>query len=88
MKDFVIYTALRLGLFVACYSVFAGVWVAVGGADGAAFLWPFVAAVVVSSLLSLKLLKGPRERFARRVETRAARATQRFEEMRAKEDVD
>jgi hypothetical protein len=51
-------------------------------------LWPFVAAIVASSLLALRFLRGPRERFARRVEERAARATARFEELRAREDDD
>jgi hypothetical protein len=47
-----------------------------------------VVAAVVSSLLSLRLLAGPRERFAESVEARAARAKGRFEEMRSREDVD
>jgi hypothetical protein len=88
VKEFVIYTALRLGLFVACYAVLAGLWLAVTGDDGLALLGPFAAAVILSSILSLKLLKGPRERFARRVDERATRAAQRFEEIRAKEDAD
>jgi membrane protein implicated in regulation of membrane protease activity len=87
VKAFVIYTAMRLGLFVACYAVFGAAYVAALGKTGA-LLWPFIAAVVVSSLLSLKLLAPQRERFARVVETRAARASENFEKRRAKEDVD
>ena len=83
-----IYTALRLGLFVACYAVLAVAWFLVTGDSGSTLIWPFLLAVVVSAILSLKLLKGPRERFAQHVEARATRATRRFEELRAKEDVD
>ena len=84
-----IYTVLRLGLFVACYAVFGTVYVfLVGDPGGLAWLWPFVAAVIVSSLLSLKLLAPQRERFARTVEDRASRASANFEARKAKEDLD
>ncbi|MGH3413793.1 MAG: DUF4229 domain-containing protein [Marmoricola sp.] len=87
MKDFLVYTALRVLLFVACYAVLGGLWLAVLGRDGDAYLvGPFVLAAIVSSFLSLKFLKGPRERFARRIESRAARASQRFERFKARED--
>ncbi len=42
----------------------------------------------MSAVASYFLLQGPRERFAARVETRAAAMSQRFEEARAKEDED
>ena len=87
MKAFVTYTLLRLGLFVACYAVFGGVYVALVGKTGA-LLWSFIAAVVVSSLLSLKLLASQRESLARVVQGRAARASESFEKRRAREDVD
>ena len=87
MKEFVIYTALRLLLFVACYALFGALYLAVFGQTGA-LLWPFLAALVVSSLLSLKFLGPQRERFAAVVQARAERATARFEEMRSKEDQD
>ena len=51
-------------------------------------MWPFLAAIVVSSLLSLKFLAPQRQRFADVVQARAERATSRFEEMRSKEDQD
>ncbi|MGN6251855.1 MAG: DUF4229 domain-containing protein [Marmoricola sp.] len=88
MKAFVVYTVLRILLFVACYAVLAGIWVLVGGNSSSAFVWPFVGAAVISSLLSLRLLNGPRERFAASVQARAERATARFEEMRSSEDAD
>ena len=87
MKPFVIYTVLRLALFVAVYSVLAGIWLLVVGRGGV-LAWPLLGAVVLSSALSLKLLAGPREAFAAHVQARAERASARFEERRAREDVD
>jgi len=43
---------------------------------------------VLSSLLSLRLLAGPRERVAESVEARAGRAKAKFEEIRSREDAD
>lgn len=85
MKEFVVYTVLRLLLFVTTYAVFAGVWALGLGREGVLWL-PFVMAVIVSSLLSLRLLAPQRERFAAVVERRAERATQRFDEIKARED--
>lgn len=87
MKAFISYTVLRLLLFLTTYLVLAGLWVLAFGRDGALLL-PLIAAVIVSSLLSLRLLAPQRERFAAVVEARATRATQRFEERKAREDVD
>jgi uncharacterized membrane protein (DUF4010 family) len=85
VKAFAIYTVLRLGLFVATYAVVAALWAAVFGKEGI-LLVPFLIAIIVSSLLSLRLLAPQRERFAAVVEARAARATSNFEERRARED--
>lgn len=85
VKEFAIYTVLRLGLFVTCYAVLGWLYVALFGRSGA-LVWPFLAALIVSSLLSLKLLAPQRERFAAVVQARAERASARFEEMRSKED--
>ncbi len=85
VKAFVIYTVLRLSLFVACYVVLAGIWVLVFGKAGI-LLVPFLAAIIVSSLLSLKLLAPQRERFAAVVQARAERATQKFDEIKSRED--
>jgi hypothetical protein len=87
VKEFVIYTAARLGLFVLTYAVLAGLWLLVMGQQNA-LIWPFVIAIVISSLLSLKFLAPQREAFARRVDERAHRATARFEEIRSREDAD
>ena len=87
MKAFAIYTALRLGLFVVCYAVLGGLYVLVFGNTGA-LVWPFLVAIIVSSLLSWRFLAPQRERFAASVQARAEKATARFEEIRAKEDQD
>jgi uncharacterized membrane protein len=86
VKEFVIYTALRLGLFLASLVVVVGVWMLL--ADTVPILWPVVIAFVVSGLASYFLLNRQREAFARRVERRAERMQERFEEMKSKEDVD
>ncbi len=85
MKSFAIYTVLRLGLFVAMYAVVAALWALIFGRSGI-LLVPFLVAVIGSSLLSLKLLAPQRERFAAVVEARATRATEKFEELKARED--
>ena len=86
MKEFVVYTGLRLLLFAATFGIVVGVWLLV--ADSANILVAVVIAFVVSGLGSYFLLDRPREALARRVETRAEKATKAFEERRAKEDVD
>lgn len=87
VKEFAIYTGLRLGMFVLCYAILGWLYLAVFGKTGA-LVWPFLAAIIVSSLLSLKFLAPQRARFASVVQARAERASARFEEMRAKEDQD
>jgi Protein of unknown function (DUF4229) len=87
VKAFAIYTVLRLALFVVVYAVLGAAYALVFGKSGALF-YPFVAAVLISSVLSLKLLAPQRERFAQTVEARATRATANFEARRAREDVD
>lgn len=88
MKHFVVYTVLRLGLFLATYAVLSVPAVLIFGNDGTVLLVTLILAAVVSSVLSMRVLAGPRERFAESVEARAARAKDRFEEIRSREDVD
>ena len=87
MKPFLIYTALRLSLLVTTFAVIAGIWVLAFGSDGL-LLVPFLAALIISALLSFKLLAPQRERLAAAVQARAERASKRFEEQKSKEDVD
>lgn len=86
VKEFVVYTALRLVLFVAAFAVVAGIWLAV--ADNVPVLWALVIALVVSGVASWFLLDRVRQRFAVRVDERARRASAAFEAMKAREDVD
>jgi mannitol-specific phosphotransferase system IIBC component len=88
VKEFVVYTLARLGLLVASYAVIVGVYMLLQGTDHVPLLWPILAAAVVSAIASYYLLKGPRERFAARVDARARAASQRFEERRSREDDD
>ena len=84
VKEFVVYTGLRILLFLAALGVVLGVWVLAAGE--ANLLASFVIALVVSGVGSYFLLNGPREALAQRVDARARAATSRFEEMRARED--
>jgi len=86
VKEFVIYTGLRLALFVLAFLVVAGVWAVF--AEEVDVLWSLVIALVVSGIASYYLLNRQRDAFARRVEERAARASAAFEQLKAKEDDD
>lgn len=86
MKEFVIYTLSRLGLFVASYALVVGVYLLVTGADAIPMFWPLLVAIVISSIASVYLLRAQRGRFAAVVERRAAAASRRFEAGRSKED--
>ena len=86
MREFVVYTALRIGLFVTSLVVVVGGWMLIAGE--VPLLWAVVIAFVVSGLASYFLLNRQREAFARRVERRAERMQERFERMKAREDVD
>jgi hypothetical protein len=86
VREFVVYTALRLLMLAATFGVVIGIWLAVAGT--ANIFACVVIAFVVSGIGSYFLLNAQREAFARRVELRAERATQAFDQRRAKEDVD
>lgn len=86
MKEFVIYTGLRLLMFAATFGIIVGVWLLVG--DQANIFVAVIVAFVVSGVGSYFLLNRPREALAQRVEVRAERATKAFEELKAKEDAD
>ncbi|WP_284532414.1 DUF4229 domain-containing protein [Nocardioides sp. T2.26MG-1] len=86
MKEFWIYTGLRFLLFVGSLALIIGVWFLLD--DSVPILWAIVLAFVLSGVGSYFLLNGPRDAFARRVETRAERMSAKIEELRAKEDAD
>ncbi|MFF0339955.1 DUF4229 domain-containing protein [Kribbella sp. NPDC004875] len=83
MKEFGIYTGLRAGLFAACLAVlyFAlRTWLSV---------WPIaLLALIVSSILSIFVLRAARDRLAGKIDTRAAKMAQRLEQARSAEDDD
>lgn len=81
-----IYTVLRVLLFIASLGVVLGVWILVG--DQVPVLWPVVIAFAISGVASYFLLNQQRAAFARRVEERASRAAARFEERKAREDLE
>jgi len=86
VKEFWTYTLLRIVLFLATAAVAWGIYALL--ADTINLLVVVLVAAVVSSVLSWKLLAGPRNRFAASVEARASRASARFEEIKAREDTD
>lgn len=86
MKEFVIYSGLRLLLLVGCFVVVAGIWSLLDPDDEIPVLGPLLVAVLLSGVASYFLLNRQREAFAQRVQTRADRAAAKFEEMRTKED--
>ena len=86
VKEFVIYTAMRLALFVATFAIVAGVWALVAGSfTSSAWLPVLIVSLVISGIASYFLLSGQRVAFASRVEKRADATMER---MRAKEDQD
>ena len=86
MKEFIVYTGLRLGLFFASLAIVVGIC-SVASSDGRVpLIWAAVIAFAVSGIASYFMLNAYRERFARVVSARAERATAAFEERRARED--
>lgn len=86
MKEFVVYTVMRLLMLVGTFAIVVGLWVLVAGEVD--LFWAVVLSFVISGVGSYFLLDQQRSAFARRVEVRAERATKAFEQMKAKEDVD
>lgn len=84
MKEFVVYTLLRLVVLVATFAIVAGIWIlAAGNLD---WFWSLVIAFLVSGLASYTVLNRQRMAFAARVDARAQKATAAFEALKAKED--
>jgi uncharacterized membrane protein len=87
VKEFVVYTAMRLVLFVASFGVVVGVMALV--LDGHYNLfWAVILAFLISGIGSYFILDRQREAFAQRVEAHASRASAAFEERKAREDQD
>jgi len=86
VKEFWIYTGLRILLFAASLAIVLGLWLLIAGQ--ASIFWAVILAFLVSGVGSYFLLNRPRAALAAHVETRAERMTARMAEMRAKEDTD
>ncbi len=86
MKEFWIYTALRIALFLGSFAIVFGVWYAV--TSDVPVVWAVVIAFLLSGIGSYLFLGHYREAFAVKVQGRAAKVAERFEEQRAKEDSD
>ena len=83
MKEFAIYTGLRLALFAACFAV---LWFAL---NNWLTLFPLLlVALIVSSILSIFVLRAARDRLAGTIEQRAGRISDRIERSRRAEDDD
>jgi hypothetical protein len=86
VKEFWIYTGMRLLLFAGSVAVVGGIWLAIAGT--ANVMWVLIIALVISGLVSFFLLGRQRTALAQHVDDRARRVTARIEEMNAKEDVE
>lgn len=86
MKEFLVYTALRVLLFIGMVGLVLGVWTLLDGDGRVNMIWPVVIAFALSGVASYFLLNRQRDAFARKVEERATRASAAFEERRARED--
>ena len=87
MKEFVVYTVLRLVLFMASFGVVVGLMAL--AFDGRYNLfWAVILAFLISGIASFIILDRQREAFARRVEARPAKASAAFEERKGREDTE
>ena len=87
MKEFVVYTALRIVLFLASFGVVVGIMALL--LDGRVHLfWAVVLAFLVSGIASYYVLNRQRDAFAARVDERATKASAAFEARKAREDED
>jgi hypothetical protein len=85
VKEFVVYTALRIVLFLAAFGIVVGIWSAISGGSFHLF-WSVILAFLISGIASWFILNRQRDAFAARVEDRASKATAAFEARKARED--
>jgi ABC-type bacteriocin/lantibiotic exporter with double-glycine peptidase domain len=83
MKEFAIYTGLRAALFAVC---FGALWLAL---NSWLTIFPLLLlALIVSSILSIFVLRAARDRLAGKIEQRAEKISHRIEQARTAEDDD
>jgi uncharacterized membrane protein len=88
MKAFWTYTLARFAVFAACFVVIwllSRIWLE---STAVANIWVLLISLVVSSVISVFLLAGLRDKLALNVHERATRMTERIEESRRAEDID
>jgi uncharacterized membrane protein len=83
MRDFAIYTGLRLGLFAVTFGV---LWVLLH--DNLTVFPILLVALMISAIASIFVLRAARDRLAGTIEDRATRMSHRIEESRRAEDTD
>ncbi|MEP9384947.1 DUF4229 domain-containing protein [Nocardioides sp. KR10-350] len=81
MKEFAVYTGLRVLVFAGTFAIVAGIWLGTSGSLN--WFYALLISFVVSGIASYTLLNRQRIAFAERVDARASRTV---EAMRAKED--
>jgi hypothetical protein len=86
VKEFWVYTGLRLLVFAASVVLVGSVWLAVD--ESANVMWVLIVSLVISGFASYFVLGRQRAALARHVDERARKATTKLEELKAKEDVD
>jgi ABC-type bacteriocin/lantibiotic exporter with double-glycine peptidase domain len=83
VKEFAIYTGLRAALFAVCLGV---LWVVL---HSWLTIFPLLLiALIISSILSIFVLRAARDRLAGKIETRATKISTRLEQARSAEDDD
>lgn len=88
MKAFWTYTLARFAVFAVCFAIVwsvSQIWLE---STTVANIWVLLISLVVSSVVSVFLLAGLRDKLALNVHERATRMTERIEESRRAEDVD
>ncbi|MFW6773732.1 DUF4229 domain-containing protein [Nocardioides sp. CPCC 205120] len=88
MKEFVVYTLMRLALLVVAYGVVLGLWSLLTDQEGLIQLEPLIIAFLISGIASYVVLDRPREAFAQRIDARAKRISENYEKARGREDED
>jgi CHASE1-domain containing sensor protein len=88
MKAFWTYTLARFAVFAVSFAIVWGlsqIWLET---TTVSTLWVLLISLVVSSIVSVFLLAGLRDKLAQNVHERASRMTARIEESRRAEDID
>ncbi|WP_370189512.1 DUF4229 domain-containing protein [Aeromicrobium sp.] len=88
MKAFWRYTLARLSVLAVTYLLLWGIGRTFLEFDELTNLLVLLAAMIISSVVSIFLLAGMREQVALQLQERAERMTSRIEESRSAEDVD